>query len=172
MLDLDHKGSAVKAQLSAQLGGTTSDLTFNITDASGWPDGTGGLFFALINRTGTLPEKILCTSRTALVVSVWASGNSTGRAYDDTSIAIHAVGEYVEHTNTAYEANQVVAHVNATAKHWTIVTSATRPAAPVANQVILETDTLKIMAYISGSWQAITSASTSGYSKHFLLMGA
>ena len=110
-----------------------------------------------------------CNLKTAR--AVYNNGIDNGRAADDTSITSHSVNAVIEHIFTATDADEANLHVNTTTLHWTICTSTTKPAAPTANTVILETDTLKVKAYIDSDWQEITSDNEGGLSP-LLLMGA
>lgn len=109
-----YAGAAQAAQLTAGLGGSTADLTIYCTDLSNWPTGTGGFpFFIVIDRGKATEEKILCSSRTGNVLTVYDNGVTNGRAADGTSITSHAANAVIEHCMTATDANEANAHVNA-----------------------------------------------------------
>lgn len=155
----DYAGGAGPAALTIALGGSTADLSITCDALTSWPDGTGGKpFYVVIDRDTASEEKILCATRSANTLAVYNVGLDNGRAADGTSITSHAVNAVIEHVFTATDADEANLHVNTSTEHWTICTSTTRPAAPVANQVILETDTLKIRSYIGSVWKEITSS--------------
>jgi hypothetical protein len=110
-----YAGAAQAAQLTTSLGGSTANLTIYCTDCSNWPTGTGGFpFFVVIDRGKPTEEKILCSSRTGNVLTVFDNGVTNGRAADGTSITTHAANAVIEHCFTATDADEANAHVNAT----------------------------------------------------------
>lgn len=109
-----YAGAAQAAQLTTSLGGSTANLTIYCTDLTNWPTGTGGYpFFIVIDRGKATEEKILCSSRTGNVLTVYDNGVTNGRAADGTSITSHAANAVVEHCMTATDADEANAHVNA-----------------------------------------------------------
>ena len=109
-----YEGAAQAAQLTADLGGSTSDLTITCDSLTNWPTGTGGFpFFVVIDRGKASEEKILCASRSGNVITVFDNGLVNGRAADDTSITAHNANSVIEHVFTATDANEANAHVNA-----------------------------------------------------------
>lgn len=166
----EYRGGARAAQLTAILGGSTADLVITCDDLTNWPTGTGGRpFYIVIGRNTPSEEKILCISRTGNTINVFNNGLVVGRGADETAVIAHSIGEKVEHVFTATDADEANAHVNNVTPHWTICTSTTRPAAPVANQVILETDTRRVLSYIGGQWQQVSSDADGGLSPLFLI---
>lgn len=156
-----YEGAAQAAQLTQDLGGSTGDLTIYCDNLTNWPTGTGGFpFFVVIDRGKATEEKILCSSRSGNVITVFDDGLTNGRASDDTSITSHTTNSVIEHVFTATDANEANLHVNTVTLHVTVCTSTTRPAAPTANQIILETDTRELLAYIGGQWQQVSSESS------------
>ena len=70
---------------------------------------------------------------------------------------------------TATDADEANAHVNTGSAHIqanqkavNIATSTTRPSPAAANQIILQTDTATMFAYINGQWEEITSGGATG----------
>ena len=153
MARIQHAGNATKTQLTADLGGTAADLTIPGTDYTEWPDGTVGNFYITIDRDLPTQEKILCATRTGNVIT----GAVGGRGADGTPIQFHGTNAVIEHVWTATEADQANVHIETPTLHVTTVTSSTRPAAPVADQMILETDSKLLFAYIGGIWQQVAS---------------
>lgn len=167
-----YEGAAPAAQLTTDLASSTAALSIFCTDLTNWPTGVNDKpFFIVINRGKVNEEKILCATRTGNVLTVYDEGLDNGRAADDTSISAHVANSVVEHIFTATDADEANGHVNTTTLHWTICTSTTHPASPVANEVILETDTLRVKAYIGGDWVEITSDNEGGINP-LLLIGA
>jgi hypothetical protein len=101
---------------------------------------------------------------------VYNSGLVNGRAADDTSITAHSSNAVIEHVFTATDADEANAHVNTSTLHITVCTSTTRPAAPVANQTILETDSKMMLSYINSIWEPVSS--NEGGINPLLLIGA
>lgn len=167
-----YEGAAQAAQLTASLGGSTANLTIYADDLTNWPTGTGSRpFYVVVNRGKSTEEKILCASRSGNVLTVYDDGVTNGRAADDTSITTHAANSVIEHVFTATDADEANLHVNTLPLHITVCTSATRPASPVANQTILETDSKALLSYIDSAWEEISSPNEVGINP-FLLIGA
>ena len=166
-----YEGAAQAAQLTSALGGSTSNLTIYCDDLTNWPTGTGSRpFFVVIDRGKATEEKILCDSRSGNVLTVYNSGLVNGRAADDTSITAHSSNAVIEHVFTATDADEANAHVNTSPLHITVCTSSTRPASPVANQTILETDSKMMLSYINSIWEPVSS--NEGGMNPLLLIGA
>ena len=109
-----YEGAAAAAQLTTDLASSTAALTIFCTDLTNWPTGVNGYpFYIVINRGKVNEEKILCSSRTGNVLTVYDVGLVNGRAADDTSIAAHTANSVVEHIFTATDADEANAHVNA-----------------------------------------------------------
>jgi hypothetical protein len=124
----------------------------------------------VINRGKSTEEKILCSTRPGSILTVYDDGITNGRAADDTSITSHNASSVIEHVFTATDADEANYHVNTATLHITVCTSSTRPAAPVANQTILETDTRMMLSYIDSAWKTVSS--NEGGVNPFLLIGA
>ena len=107
-----HRGNAKATTLSSPCGPT--DLTFNLADPTGWPDGTRGPFWAALSKGQLIEEKVLCASRSGSLVQIWTDGLDNGRALDDTTAQDHPVNAPVEHVWTATEAELVSAHIEQT----------------------------------------------------------
>ena len=111
----EYVGGAQSARLTANLGGTTSDLTISCNDLSNWPTGVGSKpFYIVIDRGTVSEEKILCASRSGNTLTVYNVGGNNGRGADDTSITSHSSNAVVEHVFTATDADEANAHVNDT----------------------------------------------------------
>ena len=111
----EYVGGAQSARLTANLGGTTSDLTISCNDLSNWPTGVGSKpFYVVIDRGTVSEEKILCSSRSGNTLTVYNVGGNNGRGADDTSITAHSSNAVIEHVFTATDADEANAHVNDT----------------------------------------------------------
>jgi hypothetical protein len=109
-----YSGGAKPAALTVGLGGTTGDLTITCDDLSNYPTGTPGPFYIVVDRNQPTEEKILCSSRSGNVITVYNDGLTTGRGADGTTISSHNIGADVEHIFTATDADEANLHVNST----------------------------------------------------------
>ena len=100
----EYKGAAAPAKLSSAI--TSSTTTITIDTTSGWPDGSVGPFFIVIDRGTSSEEKVKCSSRSGNAVTVAVSG----RGADGTSAVAHAVNATVEHCITASDLDLVNKH--------------------------------------------------------------
>ena len=104
-----YAGGAVSTTL--QSGISNADVSIVLVSASGWPDGSQGPFYAVIDQVTVanpsgVEEKILCTSRSSTTLTVSARG------VDGTSASSHVAGKTISHCLTATdldEANYAVA---------------------------------------------------------------
>lgn len=101
---LDLEGGAIVTTITADpgVGGTS----ISIADATGWPDGSAGHFFAVIDPGGSSEEKIDVTSRSSTTLTVGARGQ------DGTSAGSHAAGTAIQVCFTATEADEANYWVN------------------------------------------------------------
>ena len=110
----EYKGAAQAAALTVALGGSTGDLTITCDDLTNWPTGVGGRpFYIVIDRGLASEEKILCSSRSGNILTVFNDGLTNGRGADDTVVTAHNNNAVVEHVFTATDADEANAHVNA-----------------------------------------------------------
>lgn len=148
-----YEGAAAAAQLTTDLASSTAALTIFCTDLTNWPTGVGGYpFYIVINRGKVNEEKILCSSRTGDVLTVYDDGITNGRAADDTSISAHTANSVVEHIFTATDADEANAHVNASSGVHGLTGS-------VVGTTDTQTLTNKTMAGGSNTFSAIPQAS-------------
>jgi hypothetical protein len=168
----EYVGAAFASVLTAPLAASAGATTITANDLTNWPTGSPGPFYIVIDRGLPNEEKILCVSRSGNILTVYTTGGANGRAADGTSLAAHAINATIEHVFTATDADEANAHVNTTPLHITVCTSTTRPASPVANQTILETDTQLFYCYIDSEWKPVPSSiDTEGSVDAMLLMG-
>ncbi len=109
MARIEHTGAAPETTLAAPIG--SGDLSFVADDLSGYPTGSVGDFYIVIDPGTSSAEKILCASRSGNNGTV-ASG---GRGADDTVAVPHLAGAVIQHVFTASEADDANAHIEATA---------------------------------------------------------
>lgn len=93
----EHSGNAAPTTLSTSI--TNVSTSINITSASGWPNGSVGPFWVTVDAGTASEEKVLCTSRTGLVLAV------TTRGADGTTATSHASGAAIIHSYSATEAD-------------------------------------------------------------------
>lgn len=145
-----YKGSAKATLLVGPL--SASATTIPTSGFTGWPDGSIGPFFAVINRQKPNEEKILVTSvnGTDLIVSQ--------RGADDTAAQSHSDSSIIEHVITATDAREANTHVNASDGHISIGTLAARPSTSlVVGQAYYATDEEILYIYSSANgWRATT----------------
>lgn len=103
---LQHSGGAVPTTLGGDI--TSGATTLNLVSSSGWPDGSIGPFYIVIDPGLPTEEKILATTRTALTL------NALTRGADGTSASAHSGGAVVQHCFTAIEADEANVAANKT----------------------------------------------------------
>lgn len=103
----EHKGASAPATLTASM--SVSDMSFVVSTNTGWPTGTVGTFFVVIDPGTGNEEKVLCQTQSNGTVTVAAGG----RGADDTVARAHAIGAATYPVWTAVEADEANAHVNA-----------------------------------------------------------
>jgi hypothetical protein len=96
-----HSGNAVPAVLSGGI--TAASTTINISDSSGWPDGSIGKFWVTIARGTDAEEKVRVLSRTGTSLTLSGVGE---RGLDGTTASSHDAGVSVEHTISATEIDE------------------------------------------------------------------
>lgn len=103
-----YSGVAAATRLTTNL--TAVDTVFSVESGAGYPPGSAGSFFVLVDRDLPTEEKVLVASRSGNVFTIAASG----RGQDGTPLSTHAPLATVEHTVTATDLDEANAHVNAT----------------------------------------------------------
>jgi hypothetical protein len=83
----DIRGGAVQTTLTGSI--TNADASCVLASSSGWPDGSTGGFFVVIDPATASEEKILCSTRSGTTV------NFTTRGADGTSAAAHTSGAVI-----------------------------------------------------------------------------
>jgi hypothetical protein len=102
-----HSGGAAPTTISGQMTDVTLD-PFDIEQVVGWPDGSVGPFFVVIDRGLLTEEKLLIASRVGNRLTILERGA------DGTPQQPHADGAVIEHVFSAREADEANAHVEAT----------------------------------------------------------
>lgn len=117
-----YGGGAEAAQLIEEI--NAIQTTFSINNTVGWvenggsnPLGTSGPFVAIIDRSTTSVEKILCSSvdETTGLVTVYTSSGFSGRGYDGTTAQAHVPNGSTAGVQTcwsAWEAEEANTAVN------------------------------------------------------------
>jgi hypothetical protein len=80
----------------------SSDTSFVLTAATGWPGAAANNFIVVIDRGTSSEEKILCASNSGTTVTV----ASSGRGYDGTSATTHSATATVSLCLGAIDANE------------------------------------------------------------------
>lgn len=102
-------GAAASTTLAAGIDASTTTVT--IASATGWPDGTGGDFFIVIDRGAAAEEKLRVDTRSGTTLTILTGG----RGADGTAAATHATGATVEVCLTAVDLDEANAHLANTA---------------------------------------------------------
>ena len=101
------------------LAGTIIDTTLSIvgTDFTGYPTGSVGKFYIVIDEGLSNEEKILCNSRTGNTITVASTGE---RGEDGTTASGHTAGATINHCFVALDADEANEHYsNAALDHHT-----------------------------------------------------
>ena len=107
-----YAGAAYASVLTAELEASAGALTIYCDDLTNWPDGTVGPFYVVIDRGLATEEKILCSTRSSNILSVYDDGITIGGGADGTSISAHNANSVIEHVFTATDADEANLHVN------------------------------------------------------------
>lgn len=103
---IQHSGGAVPTTLSSDIVSGDTSLTLNAS--TGWPDGSIGPFYLVIDVGLANEEKILAAGRTTNTLT------SLTRGVDGTSASDHAAGAAIVHCFTATEADEANVTANKT----------------------------------------------------------
>lgn len=96
----DFYGAAVATTISSGI--SSGDTSFSLAATTGWPTGSAGDFFVVLDRGTANEEKIRCASRTSGTVTVQTSG----RGSDGTSAVGHSSGATAEICLTALDLDE------------------------------------------------------------------
>lgn len=145
MARYEHTGAAPAETLTSGIDG--DDMVFALAGGgSGYPTGTIGAFWLVLDPGTASEEHVLAVSRAGAAVTVATSG----RGADGTLAVSHAAGAVVLHGFSAVEADQANAHVEATGNVHGV-------SGPVAGVSATQTMTNKS---ISGSANTLTNLPT------------
>lgn len=95
---IQHAGGAITSALNADI--ASSDTSLVLTTSTGWPDGSVGPFYLVIDPGTAAEEKIEATSRSTNTLS------GLTRGVDGTTAAAHSAGAVIQHIFTAVEADE------------------------------------------------------------------
>lgn len=96
----DFTGAAPATTLASGI--TSGDTTITLASGTGYPTGTNGDFFVVIDRGNSSEEKIRIASRAGTSLTVQTSG----RGSDGTTAVAHSAGATVELTLTAVDLDE------------------------------------------------------------------
>lgn len=99
-----YSGTAAPTTLSSGIDAST--LTIPVVSGAGFPSGTIGPFFIVIDRGLSTEEKVKCNTTASNTITA-ASG---GRGADGTTASSHPLGATVEHVLTADDIDQLNQH--------------------------------------------------------------
>jgi hypothetical protein len=103
-----YSGNAPSTTLASGIDAST--LTIPVASGTGYPDGSGGPFYIVIDPGLASEEKVLCDETDGNTITA----NAAGRGADDTTAASHTTSAVVQHIYTATDADEANAHVNNT----------------------------------------------------------
>jgi len=146
-----YSSIAERTTLAGSVDETTT--TFIVNAVAGWP---ASFPYTLLIDTDTVNEEIVqVTARSATTLTVV-------RGVDGSSAKAHDAGADVRHGVSGRDFNEPNLHVNTPVQHVTVVTSSTRPVAPVNGQVIFESDTGLYFGWDGSRWGAVGGGATGG----------
>lgn len=106
----EYRGTAPEAELDGGIDNSTESIT--LISGDGYPDGSVGPFFIVIDRGLSTEEKIKCLTRVDQAIAVVPG---TGRGSDGTNASSHTTGAKVNHCYTADDADVANLHTSDTA---------------------------------------------------------
>jgi hypothetical protein len=101
----DFAGGAVETTITAGI--NSSDTAIAIAASTGWPSGTNGEFFVVLDEGLATEEKVRVDTRSGTSLTVTASG----RGVDGTTAAAHTSGAAIRLCHTAQDADEANAAV-------------------------------------------------------------
>lgn len=108
---LQHSGDAIPTTITTTV--SSSSTSMQLTAATGWPDGSVGPFYAVLDAGTASEEKVLFSARSSTTLTV-ASG---GRGADNTTATGHTGGSAtIKHCLAAAEVDDDNAHVYTTSR--------------------------------------------------------
>lgn len=125
-------GYAVETTLAASAGAT--DTTLSILSSTGWPDGSTGKFYCVIDAGTSSEEKVLVTTRSSTTLQTVARGQ------DGTAASAHSAGASIKVMFSAVDLDE--------ANYWVHELSA---AATVAGDIPIVDEANSLTALAKGS---------------------
>lgn len=108
---MEFAGAAPATGLASGI--LAGDLTFNLLSGTGYPTGAVGKFVLALDPGSATEEKVLCTARSGVAVTV----DPAGRGYDNTTAQSHSSGTVnVEHVVAATQMDDANAHTYVTTR--------------------------------------------------------
>jgi len=113
-------GGAPQTTIVSGISAAATSIT--LTSATGWPDETDGNFVIAVDTGGASEEKMLCSARSGVTITV------ATRGYDDTTALTHDAGAVIDHVLDASTVDQANRFVNLqTAKGAFVIHNGTNP---------------------------------------------
>lgn len=100
----EFAGAAKQTTITGSINSGALEIT--IADATGWPSGSVGDFFIVLDRGQASEEKVRASSRVGTTITL------VERGADDTSAASHDSGATAEHCLTAFDLDEANAHLS------------------------------------------------------------
>lgn len=97
----DFTGAPTETTITGDI--NSSDTTISIASATGWPTGSQGKFFVVIDPGTASEEKVLVQSRSGTTLTV---ASAADRGADDTSAASHSSGATIYCSFSAQDADE------------------------------------------------------------------
>lgn len=107
-----YAGAAPATTLNGGINSTTTTIV--VTSGTGYPSGSTGNFWIVIDRGLSTEEKILCSSTVGTTITAVDRTSSANR--DSTTNVSHNTLATVEHCFTAQDADEANAHINTTSQ--------------------------------------------------------
>lgn len=118
----DYEGGAKPTTITGAI--ISTDISISIAASTGWPDGSNGEFFVVLDLGLNTEEKILVLSRSGTTLTL---ASTAKRGVDGTTAQSHASGATIQHCLASPDADEPNAHINDTAlDHHTQYLNTTR----------------------------------------------
>ena len=103
-----YSGGAARTTITGSIGSSGGGSVI-LTDATGWPDGSVGPFYVVVDAGTSAEEKILMDSRVGTTLTF----STDGRGADGTVATSHSAGADIAHCLTAIDVDEPNQHLNA-----------------------------------------------------------
>ena len=139
----DFAGGAAETTLNGSI--TDSSSSISITSSTGWPSGSAGKFYAVIDPGLSTEEKVLVTSRSGTTLS------TVSRGQDGTTAVAHSSGATIRHCVSAVDFDE--------ANYWVAELTG---AATAAGDLVVADDTNSLTKLTKGSASTVLQVSSGG----------